>query len=382
MRMMTKAALVGGMVAMMLAPACGSDDSSTTSSTTSSSSAGGAGGASSSSAGGAGGGTTSACTEVASLKDFQRGQSAFIGELDPNFNGADPDYLLMYVPEGASGKTALTEKTSLVDCGDTALCALVVEDATDMDQGAIYVASGGDATIDAYDGGYLIEGSLANVTLVEATVDDMTGDVTKVNNGKCVHIASVAFEVKPPVDGWTCNPSFYDETGAGAEAVYCDCECGAPDPDCAKPDNEVFGCLEGQTCGAQTAKCEGVPTKWTCAPEKYNGGAGNGCDCGCGLPDPDCDLMPAEMVAGCDQGEVCGKGTCVPEAWTCDPTYFDETGAGAMNTYCDCGCGVKDPDCSDATLAVCDFCDNNGSCSSMGCMDNMDIKPDDNAVCK
>ena len=34
----------------------------------------------------------------------------------------------------------------------------------------------------------------------------------------------------PPVAGWTCAASKYD-AGDG-----CDCECGAPDPDCEVPE--------------------------------------------------------------------------------------------------------------------------------------------------
>lgn len=45
--------------------------------------------------------------------------------------------------------------------------------------------------------------------------------------------------------GWTCLPSFY------AAADGCDCGCGAVDPDCADPNQDIFGCAEGEVCDAQ-----------------------------------------------------------------------------------------------------------------------------------
>jgi V8-like Glu-specific endopeptidase len=41
---------------------------------------------------------------------------------------------------------------------------------------------------------------------------------------------------------WTCDPSFY------GDGLVCDCACGARDPDCDEPSNQVLGCAEGQTC--------------------------------------------------------------------------------------------------------------------------------------
>jgi hypothetical protein len=64
-----------------------------------------------------------------------------------------------------------------------------------------------------------------------------------------------------------------------------------------------------------------------------------------------------------------------PKAWDCNPSYFSAADG------CDCGCGVVDPDCDDATLDSCDFCANIGSCSADPCANNMDIDPEDNGVC-
>ncbi len=62
----------------------------------------------------------------------------------------------------------------------------------------------------------------------------------------------------------------------------------------------------------------------------------------------------------------------VPPGWTCDPSYY---GDGS----CDCGCGVADPDCADATVGSCDFCDDTGSCSTDACPGT--INPTNNVGC-
>jgi hypothetical protein len=43
---------------------------------------------------------------------------------------------------------------------------------------------------------------------------------------------------------WTCPASYYNANDG------CDCSCGAPDPDCVKPDQQLYGCTGAQTCSA------------------------------------------------------------------------------------------------------------------------------------
>ena len=62
----------------------------------------------------------------------------------------------------------------------------------------------------------------------------------------------------PPVAGWECDPGYYED------GEFCDCRCGAVDPDCTDAALPVDGCYEGQTCSADGAQCEGIPTDWTC----------------------------------------------------------------------------------------------------------------------
>lgn len=161
--------------------------------------------------------------------------------------------------------------------------------------------------------------------------------------------------------GWTCLDSYYD-AGDG-----CDCECGVRDPDCNTAGARLYGCEEGEVCGANGA-CESedeeeddVPFGWTCQASYFD--AGDGCDCDCGAHDPDCDDEDAQ-VYGCELGETCSYGgMCVsdgssddedvdpdesdaPAGWECNDSYYD-AGDG-----CDCDCGAYDPDCDDPDAQV------------------------------
>lgn len=158
--------------------------------------------------------------------------------------------------------------------------------------------------------------------------------------------------------GWSCPDSYYDD------GVICDCGCGAHDADCDDSGRDVFGCADGQSCNG-SGVCVGgsVPDSWICDETYY--GAGDGCDCQCGAPDPDCD-DPNQGVFGCGSGELCDEfGFCVeapPEGWFCDPLYYH----GGLD--CDCDCGAYDPDCDDPTLDVfgCadgQTCNASGECS-------------------
>ncbi len=92
------------------------------------------------------------------------------------------------------------------------------------------------------------------------------------------------------------------------------------------------------------------------------GGVGGGIDCGdepflCG----DGSCIPVEYL--CDQyvdcedesdeypiNEACEAPPEVPADWICDPAFY------GVDDGCDCGCGVVDLDCPDATDASCEYC--------------------------
>jgi hypothetical protein len=59
----------------------------------------------------------------------------------------------------------------------------------------------------------------------------------------------------------------------------------------------------------------------------------------------------------------------LPAEWICNPNYY------GLADGCDCGCGAADPDCADATIDACQYCD---GCSAGDCGL---IDPENNAVC-
>ncbi|MFZ9888614.1 MAG: hypothetical protein ACO3JL_14035, partial [Myxococcota bacterium] len=240
-----------------------------------------------------------------------------------------------------------------------------------------------------------------------ADLRDSTCDVNHCSGGAAVNKTNNALCVRAVPDSWTCDEALFDDT-----ADKCDCGCGARDPDCDSP----TATCDTTNCGAGTALSNtnnalcvpSLPAAWECRPAEYGNGI---CDCGCGVQDVDCanlndascaethcedgfapaptnNALCTELTCGdgrvsrgelCDgnnlDGETCvslGRGTggvlacasdclafdttgctgldaTVPAAWTCDEAYYDDD-----LDICDCGCGVLDPDCADATLAACD----------------------------
>jgi hypothetical protein len=71
--------------------------------------------------------------------------------------------------------------------------------------------------------------------------------------------------IEEPMSGWRCAASRYDGDG------FCDCECGAVDPDCANPNAAVLGCEDtgfvAPTCssaGRCEDQCPDTPIEGTC----------------------------------------------------------------------------------------------------------------------
>ena len=240
-----------------------------------------------------------------------------------------------------------------------------------------------------------------------------------------------------PVE-WTCSADSYG-SGDG-----CHCGCGALDPDCEdvtvdmcdscfgdgscgtgtcpaniEPNNNAIcdgpGCgnelvesgevcdgsnLNNETCqslgfhggtlacesncsGYDTSGCYDLPETWRCNPSFY--GDGVFCDCGCGVWDPDCDDESVSACDYCDMSGSCGVGVCdanidPTQNWTCTvpAEWTCSDSFYGADDGCDCGCGALDPDCPDVTVDVCDYCDGTGSCSNDGCDP---INPDDNTTC-
>jgi hypothetical protein len=360
----------------------GCGDSGTTSTGTGGGSTGGNGtGGTTTNSGGGGTGGQAACTQIS----YDKIRGTQIGTYSADlaaFGAADPDSLnLQFYPTdmttswSGSIDLASAENANYQTCST---CVLVAQDTPDgaapaklffqtagtVDLGTAMLS---DQDMDVVP---ISDGSFTGLKLVEVTIDPDTFESTPVPGGACLELASAPITMPVPPAGWTCSAAYYDDDAG------CDCNCGVIDEDCTDTTQTVYGCQAGQTCDATTATCAGLPTAWTCPADQFNGGAANGCDCNCGAHDPDCDLMPAETVEGCATGESCTPGgKCLPAAWSCNPSYFEDM-------YCDCGCGVADSACADATKASCDFCDNDGSCDTVACDDAASkINATNNAVC-
>lgn len=156
-----------------------------------------------------------------------------------------------------------------------------------------------------------------------------------------------------PPSSWKCDKDWYN-TNDG-----CDCNCGVWDPDCDSNSTEldiyafgsVLNCNEGASpvCDRQTAQCiySAVPKEWTCSATHYN--TSDGCDCGCGIRDPDCDgtSSGSPVLTHCNQANPVGcsvTGQCLYVKEIPEEWTCDKHYYGS-NDGCDCNCGVLDPDC-------------------------------------
>jgi V8-like Glu-specific endopeptidase len=156
-------------------------------------------------------------------------------------------------------------------------------------------------------------------------------------------------------EDWGCSSAWY------GDGEVCHCECGAVDPDCVE-DSEVDGCRPGQGCGTD-GLCGPGDIEWTCDPEFFGYGTGDGCDCACGAYDPDCDdggpVINCGAGAICDPDGECVGGIAVPSEWDCNLAYY------AAGDDCDCECGTYDPDCDDPGAEVLS-CEAGETCSEIG----------------
>lgn len=129
-------------------------------------------------------------------------------------------------------------------------------------------------------------------------------------------------------------------------AVDCaDSEC-ALTAVCAVCGDDVVS--EGEICDG--ANIEG----YTCDTFGYTGGTV--------ICNGTCDNLD---LSGCEGGTA---------GWTCDPTWIGDG-------MCDCGCGIMDTDCTDATAASCEYCSGAGSCNPSGAACPANIDETDNAIC-
>jgi len=303
-------------------------------------------------------------------------------------------------------------------------------------------ATGGDPLcfnelIAGYPAGYCTEGCVGGTTLATGTGCSGTG-VCLANPGAAGFCRAACGGGVTCRAGYTCQQ--FGTTPDVASVCVPDCtdnaQCGVTnlcDTDpfsnnlgrCITCGNGVVDTAAGEECEGTTAptgqKCESCqlsPDTWTCPAAYYDSGFPADCDCGCGIVDPDCanatvaacnycadgcstvgcDMGPPlnptnnavcivpscgnnvrEGTEECDGTDVLAGRTClanctvnVPATWTCDRSFF-------FDNDCDCGCGVLDPTCANATLTACTFC--NLGCSTQACAGNTQINPTNNAVC-
>jgi len=190
-------------------------------------------------------------------------------------------------------------------------------------------------------------------------------------------------------NGWFCAVTAYADG-------TCDCGCGARDSDCKKTDiDHCERCNASGSCAGTNSECPGrinamdttkciqSPAGWFCSNSLYSDG--KVCNCGCGAPDPDCKDGTADSCDSCNDSGSCSHADCpasidpndnsvcyIPPGWTCgDFNYGDQ--------FCDCGCGVPDPQCADQTDTSCDFCTSLSCTGGYNCQGRID--PTDNTKC-
>jgi hypothetical protein len=179
---------------------------------------------------------------------------------------------------------------------------------------------------------------------------DCTSGTTCSDLGTCV------------ADAWTCDKDWY------ATADACDCDCGAPDPDCDLPFMPVFGCDDGEVCSAAGICASKAPSGWTCDALAYAGQ--DYCNCGCGAVDPDC--AGGLPVQGCQSaGATCSAtGTCVECVADCTDKECGNDGCGGfcgsclddVKTSCNGSGKCVDP-CAGSVKLVCET----AACGDDGC---------------
>ena len=113
---------------------------------------------------------------------------------------------------------------------------------------------------------------------------------------------------------------------------------------------------------------EGIEVPWwTCDAVWYEDG--EFCDCGCGIYDPDCTDQNATWCEYCDPGSCSGIecDTIDPanNALCTEPVWNCDMALYDDGSVCHCGCGLVDPDCLTTAVGSCDVCDAMGSCVPM-----------------
>lgn len=340
----------------------------TTGDTTTTTTTGGEGG--NEGEGGEGGGTggNSACTAV-TLTEVEggsgsQGQGIIAGTIDPNIGAELIDQA--FVEFWDDGETfngtepGTYELADEVDYATCSRCVLAIQDVPEGEGDAAKVFFASSGTLELAEEGNVIGAGFGVVTLNDVTlveVEFTEEGMNVVDGGDCLFIESLEYDNPKIVpDTWTCDPAYYEDGGG-----FCDCACGAFDPDCESPDSFVFGCDDEAAAYCDAAgECAASPSWWECDAAEFDDGTT--CNCECAGPDPDCDSALDLPVDGCDAGQTCSADglTCLdPEAICTDALDNDNDGT------IDCG----DADACQGTAACASgltpqdgACDANSDC--------------------
>lgn len=183
----------------------------------------------------------------------------------------------------------------------------------------------------------------------------LLGNVSTITN---ITDSSSTDEGSFPDNSWSCSANEYQDND------FCDCNCGAWDPDCDNITLPTRGCSASEVClppGGCASRNQvvterklmmplskniwdssyvpnfsfydpllltrSVPSAWIC-PQAYYDSA-DGCDCRCGTWDPDCDIDSSQPALNCVNPTL--NNSCDLDSDACSG---DSTGGGNSGTKC------------------------------------------------
>jgi hypothetical protein len=302
--------------------------------------------------------------------------AAYVSTFTPNVDGVEDDFVnLELYGDPLNGGDLGTFDLTMGDDANYATCARCFRAFVDFEganprfffQSAGTLEVTGSAPLDG-----ALDATVTGLTLIEVTIDPDTFVSTPVPGGACLEIATADINTVPA--GWTCDPALYNS----GMATECNCGCGVVDPDCADDTSaSCDSCNDMGSCDEAGSDCSQIdatdnsgcaaPAGWTCDPDYYSDTL---CDCGCGVLDPACADATSASCDYCDDPGSCGEqfGCGVINDTNnaiCDtgPVGWTCNPAYYTDADCDCGCGIADPACADATSASCDYCSDPGSCA-------------------
>ncbi len=236
----------------------------------------------------------------------------YAAPLEPRIDGLAHELTLTFNRYGMASYVGTFDLASGQDTnfGSCARCVMSFH-VTSPDRG--YFADRGALTLGASPFTRRLDAALANVRLVEVTIEPMDFVPTSVPvpGGACVAIADASVAQTFPPDGWRCDAGDY------RDGVTCHCGCGAFDPDCRDacdplddPDCVPFeplpelprtGCMPGEICGVDGECLAGCD-------HAGRVGCASGL-CGFGVEGDRCySGAPGDRIDSAAIGEACGTG--------------------------------------------------------------------------